>query len=198
MATPIGHYLVGISLAGLVATNERHRREAPWWATFAWAPDLDVLPGLAVGELGRFHHGVSHSFLATVLVAGAVAGAFAIRGRASIRILLVVLVLCASHLALDFVTSDPGAPVGMPFLWPWSDQPFQSPWSLLPNVEHTSRPLIGVHNALLMVRETLIFVPLAALVLKARAFPGPWAAAPTWLYAVWFVTAASASVVSLL
>jgi inner membrane protein len=197
MATPIGHYLLGLSLAGMVATDKQRRREAPWWAALAWAPDLDLIPGLIVGELGRFHHGASHSLLAVLVMAVVATGAVGLRGQMSLQVLLLAFVLCASHLVLDYFTTDNGPPSGMPFLWPWSDRMFQSPWPLLPDVQHTSRPLISVHNTLLVAREIVIFAPLAALVLRTRHFAGPWEHVPAWLFALWFVAAASLSIVSL-
>jgi len=197
MATPVGHYLLGLSIATLAARDERERRRAPWWALIAGAPDLDVLPGLAVGTLGQFHHGASHSLAAAGVVAlGAAALAARAEGRA-VRTAVLVFALYVSHSVLDSFTLDTGWPIGVPFLWPWSRETFQAPWVLLPNVQHTRAPLLSAHNALLMVREVLIFAPLVGLVLAARASRRRWRWAATGLAAVWLVAAAGLSIASL-
>jgi membrane-bound metal-dependent hydrolase YbcI (DUF457 family) len=198
MATPVGPYLFGLSIAVLAAPNATERRQAPWWALIACAPDLDVLPGAAVGQLGRFHHDASHSLAAAGLVAlTTLAFVTYRRGRPALWTAAVVFVLYASHSALDYVTVDTGPPIGIPLLWPWSQQTFQAPWPLLPNVQHTRAPLVSVHNALLMVRETLIFAPLVGLALAGRAPLAPGRSVAMWLWGVGFLLAAGLSVASL-
>ena len=198
MATPVGHYLVGLAFAGLAARAPATRRRAPWWALLACVPDLDVLPGLAVGSLAKFHHGASHSVTAAVVVALAVGAVVARRrGRLSPAVVALALALYGSHLLLDGVTADPMSPVGMPLLWPFSEATFQAPWSLLPNVQHTSGPVVSLHNVVLIVREVLIFAPLVGLVLAVRNPRAPWRAAAAWLSAAWFVTAAGLSIAAL-
>jgi membrane-bound metal-dependent hydrolase YbcI (DUF457 family) len=198
MATPVGHYLLGLTLAELAARDDTERRQAPWWALVACAPDLDALPGAVVGNLALFHHGASHSLAAAAIVAVATMGFVKhARGGVSPWTPVVVFVLYASHSVLDSVTLDPGWPSGVPFLWPWSHETFQAPWVLLPNVQHTRAPVISVHNALLMVREVLILAPLAGLVLTRRpSVRRRWRTA-TWLCAVWFLVAAGLSIASL-
>lgn len=198
MATPVGHYLVGVSIAALVARDPAERRHAPWWALIACAPDLDVLPGLAVGNLSRFHHGVSHSLAAAGVAALAVGALVAYRRRrASLWMPVLVFVLYACHSVLDGFTADTAAPVGVPLFWPWSEQTFQAPWPLLPHVQHTRGPVVSLHNALLMVREVLIFTPLVGLVLAARSSMAPWRSAAAWLCGAWLITAAGLSIASL-
>jgi membrane-bound metal-dependent hydrolase YbcI (DUF457 family) len=197
MATPVGHYLLGLSIARLVARDGSDRRQAPWWALVAGAPDLDVLPGLAVGNLSRFHHGASHSVAAAALAALAATAFTLSRGRrASWRILALVFALYISHTVLDVFTVDTGVPIGVPLFWPWSQETFQAPWALLPHVQHTEQPLISVHNALLMVREVLIFAPLVGLVFAARA-PVRRERVTAWACAAWFLMAAGLSFASL-
>ena len=198
MATPVGHYRLGLAIARAVGRGDGGRRRALLLAGIAVVPDLDVLPGLLVGELGRFHHGATHSLAA--------AAAFGVAGVALVgrggpgRVLFVftlAFLLYTSHLVLDLLTLDTGPPIGVPLLWPWSRQTFQAPWVLLPNVQHTSGPLISVHNVLLAVREVAVFLPLALLTdaLKAAHLPRPRRA--VWLYAGWFLMALGASLFSL-
>jgi membrane-bound metal-dependent hydrolase YbcI (DUF457 family) len=198
MATPVGHYLVGLAVTELAARTPAERRRAPWWALLACAPDLDVLPGLAVGSLARFHHDASHSLAAAAVAALAVAAVVAHRrGRRYVALPALAFALYGSHLVLDGLTADPMEPVGMPLLWPFSRETFQAPWSLLPNVQHTTGPVVSVHNAMVMVREVLIFGPLVGLVLAVRSASVSRRATAAWLCAALSVTAAGLSIASL-
>ena len=62
MATSIGHYLFGLSVAKVLAREDDEKKLTPWLATISCLPDLDMIPGLLVGNPARFHHGASHSF----------------------------------------------------------------------------------------------------------------------------------------
>jgi membrane-bound metal-dependent hydrolase YbcI (DUF457 family) len=75
----------------------------------------------------------------------------------------------ASHLALDYVTYDGSAPYGIPILWPFTWQPFLSPITLLPHVQHTRAPVLSLHNLLLMALETVLLGPLLAWSLLASS-----------------------------
>jgi inner membrane protein len=198
MATSVGHYLLGLAIATVAARGATERAQAPWWALIACAPDLDVLPGLLVGNLSRYHHGASHSLAAAGLVAMAAAAVVGRRRRQpALRMAAVVFVLYASHAVLDGFTLDTGPPVGVPFLWPWSHETFQAPWPLLPDVQHTGKPLVSAHNALLMVREVVVFAPLVGLAFAAHAATPCRRRAVTWLWAAGFVAAAGLSFASL-
>jgi membrane-bound metal-dependent hydrolase YbcI (DUF457 family) len=145
-----------------------------------------------------FHHGATHSLTAATVFAGAMALVYGrLQREAFPKLFLVLLALYASHLGLDVVTLDTSAPHGVPLFWPWSGETYESPWMLLPNVQHTQAPLVSAHNVLLMVREAVIFVPLVGLteVLTHRGRPGRWG--PAAIYGAWFAAALTISVVSL-
>jgi LexA-binding, inner membrane-associated putative hydrolase len=76
MATPIGHYLFGLSITQTFARDEHEKRQAFWLAAVACLPDLDIVPGVMVGKLNQFHHGASHSFFAAALFPSSVSGFF--------------------------------------------------------------------------------------------------------------------------
>ena len=198
MATPVGHYLVGLSIAQVFARDDAERRQGFGLATVALLADLDVLPGILAGDLGRFHHDVSHSL--TVAAMFSIAGLLALtwRGsRRSVYLATLLFILYASHVVLDFFTLDTGAPYGVPLFWPWIPDTYESPWLILPNVQHTGAPLIGTHNLLLIMREVLLFLPLAGLVYTLRASRLPWPKTAAWLYGGWFLAAVGGSVLSL-
>ena len=198
MATPLGHYLVGLSIAQGLARDSGERKRALWLAVIACLPDLDFIPGFFVGRLGQFHHGISHSF-----ATGAIFSIFAwlffrwfARGI-SLNLCILVFLLYSSHVILDFVTLDNSVPYGVPLFWPWSHDSYQSPWLLLPNVQHTRAPLFSAHNLLLMVRELIIFFPLIGFVRALKHSQTAWPVRRAWLYGGWFIFAVWASVFSL-
>jgi inner membrane protein len=198
MATPVGHYLVGLSVARLLAKDRDGKRQGQWLALLACAPDLDVIPGLFFGNLSQFHHGISHSFAVAAIFSTAAYLFLKWLGyRPSFRLCIVILLLYSSHSLLDVFTLDTGAPYGVPLFWPWSHEAYQSTWVLLPNVQHTRAPLMSAHNLLLMVRETLLFLPLVGLVEALKNFEWPQRWTEAGLYGVWFALAVWASVFSL-
>jgi membrane-bound metal-dependent hydrolase YbcI (DUF457 family) len=198
MATPLGHYLVGLAVGTAVARDPGDRARMPWLAAVACVPDLDVIPGLVVGNPSQFHHGITHSVAAALLFAGAsvlLGGRLGI--RPSPRLFLLIAGLYTSHGLLDALTLDRSDPRGVPLLWPWVTTAYQSPWLLLPNVQHTSAPIVSTHNMALMVQEAFLFVPLVGLVRILRGDPGVPGRRVAWLYGAWFLTAVVVSLASL-
>jgi len=103
--------------------------------TVANAPDLDYLPGLALGHPAAFHRGFTHTVGAVAVVA-ALASVAAWRlgtGRAS-RAAGWAAVLWTSHLLVDYFTANVGPPSGARFLWPFSDRYWIAPVPLLPEL----------------------------------------------------------------
>jgi hypothetical protein len=125
MPSPVGHILAG----GAVYLSGTRRDSG---STFLLAialigsviPDLDFLPGILIGNMRAFHHGISHS-LAFALIYGVVT--FVVANRIApgiaVRASLIACFAYASHLILDFVSVSPGAR-GVPLLWPIWDQQF--------------------------------------------------------------------------
>src|SRR5262245_54941407 len=100
-------------------------------------PDLDFLPGLLVGQPGLYHRTVSHSAVAAVavgLAVGVVCRLFGWRGRAALRAALWAGATYATHLLVDFFSSDVKPPSGVQLLWPLSDRYFISPVTPLPEI----------------------------------------------------------------
>jgi hypothetical protein len=199
MATPVGHYLLGLAVTQALAKDRHEKDQSVWLATIACVPDLDVLPGLFVGKLSQFHHGASHSFFAAALFALIGIWIFRWRGggwQLSGRLFLLLFLLYASHNMLDALCMDTGSPFGVPLLWPWSQETYQFFWLLLPDVHHTRRPFFGTHNLLLMIREALVFLPLIALVQISKNGSRPWCSRAVWFYGGWFLVAVGVSVLS--
>ena len=198
MATPLGHYLLGLSITQGTACDSAQEKRGLWLALIACVPDLDVIPGFFVGKLGQFHHGITHSFAAAVMFSVFVWLLFRPRGEVlPLKLGILVFFLYASHVVLDYFTLDTGAPYGVPLLWPLSHETYQSPWPLLPNVQHTRSPIFSLHNILLMVQEAIVFVPLIGLVRALKHSQTAWPMRLAWVYGGWFILAVWASVFSL-
>ena len=146
MASPIGHGLVGVAIGRF---GERPSGpEGPLLlavcAAFAIAPDLDFLPGIAVGQPALYHQGASHSLLAALAASG-IAARLLWRGNAGWhRAWALLLAAYGSHLLLDGLGPDGRPPIGMPLFWPVSDATFLSPWTLLPGIDHAAQTSTGV------------------------------------------------------
>jgi membrane-bound metal-dependent hydrolase YbcI (DUF457 family) len=150
MATPVGHLLAGAAIGTLMSRGSNLPRAIFIGGLAAIAADFDFIPGILIGNPGRFHHAQSHSITFAVLV-GLIAGLIARESR--LRWGLLVGVGYASHLILDGLTFDDSAPHGIPILWPFMRDVFQSPITLFPNVAWGSRSLITAQNLDLLIRE---------------------------------------------
>jgi inner membrane protein len=197
MATSFGHYLVGLSVTRALARDAAERKRGLWVAAVACLPDLDIVPGLLIGRLNAFHHGVSHSFAAAA-VFSLLTSLLLIRTRLiSLKLSVLLFLVYGSHLILDFLTLDTGPPHGIPLFWPISHETYQSPWVLLPNVQHTRAPLLSPHNVWLIGREAMIFLPLIGFIRALKHPKTAWRLRHAWFFGGWFILALWASVLSL-
>lgn len=175
MPTPLGHGLMGLALASCVVSPHRFSTNRPLVAVAVFsavAADLDFLPGLLVGEPGRFHHGLSHS-LGAALLYGLLVG-FLIRFPALgsyARRATIMGLLYLSHPLLDLVAVDTSFPFGEPFLWPLSGTYLLSPVTIFSDVHHGNRwaDFVNWHNLSALGLEALLLAPFTALMLAWRA-----------------------------
>lgn len=176
MSSPYGHALVGLGLFNLCY---------PRWATSrkktgllyglvilgACSPDLDFLPGILMGNPGRFHHGPFHSLGMAVglsLVIGVLI-AFLGKQHSFIKTTGLVFILIFSHLVLDFITEDPNPPFGFPLFWPLSDSNYISSQPILPYVMRDfSNPAIWGQIVRVFIFESLFFLPFFFLSWRLR------------------------------
>ena len=150
MATPIGHLLAGAAIGTLMSRGSNLPRAIFIGGLAAVAADFDFIPGILMGDPGRFHHAQSHSVTFAVL-AGVLAALIAKKSR--LRWASLVGLGYASHIILDFLTFDDSVPQGIPIFWPFVRDVFQSPITLFPNVAWGSRSLITAQNLDLLIRE---------------------------------------------
>ncbi len=132
----------------------------------AMLPDLDLLVGS--------HRGPTHSIGAAVIV-GVIAAIAAHWLRPSTRSAAVAfgtacMAAYASHMPLDWLSHDNTPPIGIMALWPFSTDYYASHVQVFLAISrryyHGWRFLI--QNALAVVRELAILVPLLALVCVTR------------------------------
>lgn len=178
MVSPVGH-----SVAGWAVYRACHVGKpgfAPRSCLFllslvvASAPDLDFIPGFFVGDLNRFHQGISHSlgFMLMLATVGAVLGGRQLVGGAA-RFVILFCALYGSHLVLDCLTFDGSAPIGIPIFWPLSGERFISGWTLFDAVHHGIpgsdtvaflRSSFSLHNIGVALIEVLVLTPIALAV----------------------------------
>jgi membrane-bound metal-dependent hydrolase YbcI (DUF457 family) len=125
MPSPVGHILAGAAV--YVAGTRRESRSGKVLVITLLGsilPDFDFLPGIAIGDMRAFHHGISHS-LAMAVVFGGLVFLFSRWLRRDMALLVGFLAASAyaSHVLLDLVSVNHGAR-GVPVLWPLSDQYF--------------------------------------------------------------------------
>ena len=176
MASPYGHALVGLGLFNLcyppgIASRRKTVLLYGLVILGACSPDLDFLPGMLLGNIGRFHHGPSHSLgmaMGLTLTAGVLMALFGKR-PSTIRITSFIFILVFSHLVLDFFTEDFNPPFGFPLFWPLSETYYISPWSILPYVERNfSNPAIWSQIRKVFLVESLLFLPFFFYFLKRK------------------------------
>jgi len=171
MPSPLAHSAMGYLL---LSRDQKRELLARWdwkplviFVLFANLPDFDLLPGLLVGDPGRFHHGkwIAHSLGAGFMVAGALWLALALCGRRDARRWsLACLILYTSHIVLDFFSADPGLPFGQMIFWPISHDYFLSPISVFSNIQRGSPGvMLGMHNLLAILWEAALVIPLLVL-----------------------------------
>lgn len=151
--------MAGATIGTLGSQAGDYRRGAIVGALVAAAADLDFIPGLLLGSPARFHHAQSHSL--TFALAAAVLAAL-VASRARLRWAWIAFLAYVSHLGLDLVTFDDGAPYGIPLFWPLSGRTFLSPVTLLPRVPHSDGALLSWPVAKLVVLEMALLGPFLA------------------------------------
>jgi inner membrane protein len=172
MCTPAGHTLMGIAVGGPLPK----RSDRKFWLSLAGIlilanlPDADFLLGIPTGNPNRYHHGWTHSLgfvLMVMFLSGAVSLGF--KKRLDWTWIMFSGLIVLSHLVLDYFTLDRSAPYGLQLFWPVSKAYVISPVVLFRDVQKSSTnatfipSLFSAHNALTILSELVIFLPMVAL-----------------------------------
>jgi membrane-bound metal-dependent hydrolase YbcI (DUF457 family) len=126
------------------------------------------VPGILIGDLTAFHHGVSHS-LAPAALFGLLVFFFTPRRQKDIalRAGLLAASAYASHVILDLMSVNPGTR-GVPILWPLSDHQFGLELYLLGYFRYSDRSIWSVFrwdNVSALSRELMVIGSLVLLLL---------------------------------
>lgn len=124
-------------------------------------PDIDFVPGLLIGDVGRFHNQWSHSFVSGLVVALLIAGVFYWRQRAEFWFwFLISLVSYNLHVIMDYFTLSGR---GVMLWWPFSTTRYESPLTLFWGVRW-SEGLFASEHLITLVTE-LLFAGLVMLII---------------------------------
>lgn len=171
MASPIGHVVVGLGLAGAVAGGLGSEASPALWAGAAVAsclPDLDLLPSLWGVPYWRVHRRASHSLPVLVILAALAWGAVNVLDlNVGWRLMLAWTAALMSHLVLDILCTGPALgqiASGIPLFWPFSSRRWCVPRPMFPEVNF----LEGVPAAVIgraCLRELLHLGPAAGVLI---------------------------------
>jgi inner membrane protein len=161
MPSPVGHILAGAAVY-LGATPKEDRSRFTLGAALFGSilPDFDFFPGLFVGKLSTYHHGLSHSLIFAVAF-GAVVLILARHAQETnpARAAIIAGLSYASHVILDFLGTNEGTK-GVPMLWPFSNEKFGLDLGLLGYFRYSDSGIWSVlrfDNILVVARE-VVFV----------------------------------------
>ena len=136
MPSPIAHSLMGYIIYRVTTSPFKGQKRyiILLYLFIANIPDLDFVPGIFVGSLSRYHHGMSHSIGFSLIFAF---GCYIIPGilrQENIkRCVAIGFCLYFSHIVLDYLTNAPsnpyGDPVGVQFFWPFSNEYYIAPFA---------------------------------------------------------------------
>jgi hypothetical protein len=155
--------MVGLTVHLLTARGRGEARDvtrALVAASAAMAPDLDLLLKLVDGR--NHHQAESHSIGCAAIAFLLAWGLARVRGAPHAgRWGLAALVGWSSHVALDFFGRDTHPPIGLMALWPLSSGHFKFPWPLFMDVGRTLDWRTVWHNAVAILWEIALLLPLA-------------------------------------
>jgi inner membrane protein len=177
MPSPVGHVIAGVTVGWLVAGSPKVPgtlgREALLFGALAALPDIDLLFGA--------HSGPTHG-VGAALVVGIFAGLVQLvrarrpgtAGLSPLALALACVAAYGSHALLDWLGTDTSPPIGIMALWPVSAAYYESDLHLFMAISR--RYYHGWafvrHNAVALVRELVILVPLLMVAILFRPRTG--------------------------
>lgn len=133
MPFPVLHSFAGYSIYRAVKKEQKqHWLLALGCILLANLADFDYIPGIMLGESGRFHREIAHS-IGAALLCGFLIGlaALLLKKRSWRKAGMISSGAYFSHAVMDFL-NGPG--FGFPILWPFSARSFESPFALFPTI----------------------------------------------------------------
>jgi hypothetical protein len=128
-------------------------------------PDVDIVPGILLGDIGRFHNNLMSSLLAGLATALGVGGlAWWRTGRGFKRWSLIALVCYYMHLLMDYLTVGGG----IMLLWPFSWNRHVSPVTLFYGLRWSDGLTSKRHLRTLVTEIGLVALPILLFALLKR------------------------------
>ncbi len=178
MPTPVAHTLCGYACYEAMK-KKGERLQWKWLLMLIVAAnlaDLDYLPGVFIDLPNNFHHGMTHSIVFTLIIAG-IAGAVAyMKNRRFWPVMIIVSIAYGSHVLMDFFTKDTSPPFGEQLLWPFYRAYFLSPISLFRDIDKGStnatffRHAFGWYNIKSVIQEFIILIPIITCIHWIKTF----------------------------
>lgn len=169
MPSPLTHFAAGLAVPHFAARRGESVRRR-WKLTalclfFSFAPDLDVIVGVARGDMGAYHNQITHSLFfglaACLLVLPLLKWAY--REISTIRLFALSYGCYALHLILDWMTYGRGVKL----FWPITDARFSSPWIPFYGVRWGDG-LFSMRHWITIGNEVMILGVLATIVYMVR------------------------------
>ena len=170
MPSPIAHSAVGFAI------YQAYRSRLPAWAKdrvglaillfigLALIPDLDLVPAIALGDLGGIHNSITNSIIVGLAISVFVGGAISyIAGGRFALWFSAVLISISLHILMDYFSTSRGV---MAF-WPITSRRFIAPAKLFYGFQY-SQGLLSISHLWTALTE-LVFA--AAVVLLAAYIP---------------------------
>lgn len=102
------------------------------FAGLSLLPDLDALPGIILGDFGRFHNNFTHSLTMGLVVALVFASLVSWMSKVSWNAWFSAALICYElHVIMDMFTGDRGVML----LWPFTSTRFTAPLKLFAGVQ---------------------------------------------------------------
>jgi len=163
VASPIAHSLTGVIIYAAWSKRPRITDPVLWLVVFAAnLPDLDLIPGLLLGNEALYHRTISHSltFVASISVLTFVLLKYADYSHTN-RIALMFALALLSQIVIDWISYDDSLPAGIAIFWPFSDEYFMSRHTVFLNVRRDNlfTDAVIAHNLRALAREILILGP---------------------------------------
>ena len=177
MPSPVGHILGG-AVVYLAGTRKESRSRLILGITLvaSVAPDFDFLPGILIGKMGAFHHGISHS-LTFALLFGALVFLVVRRVDKTVAVQASFLATFsyALHVILDLIGVNEGTR-GVPIFWPLSDEKLGFGLNLFGHfrwgdIRDGLETIIRPENIMPVLREILVVGSVVMLLLWREGWP---------------------------
>ena len=170
MPSPVGHTITGLCGFVLARRNRRPKIDLQLLcASVAIAnfPDIDILPGMLVGDPRAFHRQGSHSLIVGAIF-GLLIGLIGLFGRGTqnkVKWSVWSAALYNSHILLDLLVVDSRPPYGVQALWPLSQTYFISPITIFQGFNYFDpslgmvQSILGIQNLVTISIEIIVLMP---------------------------------------